>query len=68
MKSRFILLDLPPLIGPGTTPVDRYYRHLRPMTFEDRVLIDRIMPDTIHRDMAGSIVRIGQISPLGRLG
>ncbi|MDP3771616.1 MAG: hypothetical protein Q8R16_04915 [bacterium] len=58
---------LPPLIGPGTTPVDEYYRNLRPMTSMDRDLIARIMPDTIRRDMVGHIVQIGQISPPVRM-
>ena len=42
--------------GPGSTPVDQYYRHLHRSDSFDRKLMERVLPDRIMRDNMGHIV------------
>ncbi len=55
---------LKPLYGPGNKPVDEYLRDMHlPLDSERRKIVEIALRDTkIHRDMAGSVVQVGQIS------
>jgi len=60
-----------PSDGPGTKPVDEYYRDMHlPLDREQRSIMERVLQDTqIHRNNMGQIERIGApITPPFRHG